>query len=126
MDPDRLYNPRHPPDAQHLVGALTVGYMNCRGQTGLNLEKQKQIELFILKNKVHILNLQEININSDGFKLCPVISSGYQVISNNSPTKYGTAVLVQNDLEVSNLQFDAAGRVIVFNVCEATIMNCLA
>ena len=124
MAPYSQYNPPHPPAAQQAGGVLTVGYMNCRGQSGLNFDKQKQIESFIVKNKVTILNLQEVDISDDSFKLCPVISSSYQVISNNSPTKYGTAVLVQNDLEVTNIQFDASGRVIVFNVCEATIVNC--
>ena len=124
MAPDTQCNLPPHRAAQQLGGVFKVGYMNCRGQSGLNLVKQQQIETFLVKNNLYVLNLQEIDISEDSFKSCPVISSSFLVIPNNSPTKYGTAVLVHNDLEVTNIQFDSAGRVIVFNICEVTIVNC--
>ena len=46
---------------------LSVGFMNIRGQTGLTDAKQRQIEHFLLREKLDVLNIQEININSDSF-----------------------------------------------------------
>ena len=74
---------------------LSVAYINIRGQTGLSSAKQDQIETFILRNKIDILHLQEINISEDSFSNCNTISSSYNLLSNNSPTKYGTASLVR-------------------------------
>ena len=54
---------------------------------------------------------------------CPTISSSFNIISNNSPTKYGTASLINNNLNVTNIQFDSSGRVIVFDVCDMTMGN---
>ena len=39
--------------------------MNIRGQTGLDLPKQLQIEKFIQTYRIDILNCQEINILED-------------------------------------------------------------
>ena len=52
--------------------SLTVAYMNIQRQTGLNVSKQTQIEEFLKKNKIDILNCQEINIEEDSFKSCSV------------------------------------------------------
>ena len=73
---------------------LVVAYMNIRGQTGLDISKQKQIETFINIYKPDILNLQEINISEDTFENCDAINSSYNIISNNAANKYGTASLV--------------------------------
>ena len=86
--------------------------------------KQAQIESFICKNKIDILNLQEVDLDKESFSACPVISSSFQVISNNSQNKYGTAILVKSELPVTNVQFDSHGRVIVLDVCGITVMNC--
>ena len=55
-----------------------IAYMNIRGQTGLSLEKQLQIENFLLQNDIDILHCQEINIEEDTFHECKVISSSYK------------------------------------------------
>ena len=123
MAPDGPCNSPPHLTASQSGGVLKVGYMNCRGQSGLNLVKQQQIETFLIRNNLLVLNLQEVHISDDSFNSCPVISSRYHVISNNSPTKYGTAVIVHNELDVTNIQFDSEGRAIVFNVCQATIVN---
>ena len=97
----------HPPHpAQQTGGEITVGYLNCRGQTGLNLVKQQQIENFVARYKVHIVNLQEVDLPRESFSNCPLITSLYQIISNNSPTGHGTAVLVHRDLEINIIQLN--------------------
>ena len=102
---------------------LVVAYMNIRGQTGLDISKQKQIEAFISYHKPDILNLQEINILSDTFENCDLINSSYNIISNNATNKYGTASLVSSDLNVSNIKLDTEGRTIVFDIENVTFSN---
>ena len=48
---------------------LTIAYINAVGQSGLTRPKQAQIESFILREKIYILNLQEIDINEDSFAM---------------------------------------------------------
>ena len=72
--------------------------MNIRGQTGLNVEKQLQIEHFIQQNSIDILHCQEIDISEDTFEECNYINSTFDIISINSPNMYGTASLVKNEL----------------------------
>ena len=61
-------------DSNH-TGTVTVAYLNIHGQTGLYTSKQKQIEDFLIKNQVDILNCQEINIEEESFNQCPYIIS---------------------------------------------------
>ena len=70
---------------------LKIGFMNIRGQTGLTSTKQLQIESFIIREKLDVLNLQEINIKEESFASCNTISSSFNIISNNAANKYGTA-----------------------------------
>ena len=100
-----------------------VAYINIRGQTGLSESKQAQIESFVIRNKVDVLHLQEVNITEDSFFHCNVISSSYNIISNNSPTKYGTASIVSTDLLPENILLDSNGRCIVFNIGNITLAN---
>ena len=102
---------------------LTLGFINIRGQTGLNSSKEAQIESFILNQKIDVLNLQEINICDDSFSNCDIISSSYNIISNNSPTKYGTACLIKSDITPENIQMDSSGHAIVFNISNLTLAN---
>ena len=67
---------------------LTITYMNIRGQTGLKIEKQVQIEAFIKQYKVDILHLQEVNIDRDSFSSCDFITSNFNILQNNSINKY--------------------------------------
>ena len=103
--------------------SLNIGILNICGQTGLIESKQERIECFILKHQLDILHLQECHISEDTFSKCAVISSSYNIVNNISSTKYGTASLVKNDLNVENVQFDSNGRVIVFDVCDMTVGN---
>ena len=102
---------------------LTVGFINIRGQTGLTLSKQLQIEQFIRNNNVDILHLQEVNIEEITFSECKLITSSYNVIANNSQNKYGTASLIKNELEAENIAMDKEGRVIIFEVGGITCGN---
>ena len=95
---------------------LKTSYVNIRGQTGLQIGKQLQIEEFLKHSKSDILNLQETHIVSDTFSDCHFITSNYSVISNNARNKYGTASLVKSDLMVENIMMDTEGRVIVFEI----------
>ena len=102
---------------------LVVAYMNIRGQTGLDISKQKQIESFINFHKPDILNLQEVNISEDTIENCDSINSSYNIISNNAANKYGTASLVSSELQTSNIKFDTKGRAIVFDIENVTFSN---
>ena len=63
-----------------------------------------QIEDFIKHHRLDILHLQEVDVHDDAFECCPVISSCFTIIPNNSPTQYGTASLVKNEIVVENVQ----------------------
>ena len=102
---------------------LTLALVNIRGQSGLNLSKQMQIQTFLQHNKIDILHLQETNILEDTFRNCNLISSSYNIIFNNSPSNYGTACLIKSDLETENLIYDAEGRVIIFDIGNLTFGN---
>ena len=85
---------------------MTIAYLNILGQTGLNISKQNQIEEFLKKNNIDILNCQETNIEEDSFSQCPYIISNYYILQNNTLNKYGTAVLVKNCLNAENIKND--------------------
>ena len=68
----------------NLENILKIAFMNIRGQTGLTNTKQLQIESFIIREKIDILHLQEINISEDSFSSCNTISSSFNIISNNA------------------------------------------
>ena len=102
---------------------LTIAYMNIRGQTGLSLSKQLQIQDFISQHQIDILHLQEINICDDTFSECNKICSAYNIFSNNSQSKYGTDSLVKSDLPVDSILCDTGGRALVFNINNLTFAN---
>ena len=102
---------------------LSIGFMNIRGQTGLNSAKQAQIQSFLLKNKLDVLNLQEIHICDDSFSDSNSISSSFNIISNNAPSKYGTASIISSDLVPESVFLDSNGRAIVFNIGPITLAN---
>ena len=71
-------------------------------------------------NDIDILHLQEINIVDDTFRNCNFINSSYNILHNNSHTKYGTASLIKSDLEADNLVLDTDGRVFIFDIVNLT------
>ena len=97
--------------------------MNIRGQTGLSLSKQLQIQDFISQNKIDIPHLQEIDSCDDTFTECKTICSDLNIFSNNSPYKYETASLVKSDLPVENSLFHTSGRALVLNINNLTFAN---
>ena len=64
--------------------SLVVATMNIRGQTGLDIGKQKQIEDFLKQNNIDILHCQEIEICESTFESCNFINSSYEILQNNS------------------------------------------
>ena len=90
----------------HSKSTITLAYMNVHGQTGLDETKQILIEKFIKSYKIDILQCQEINISEDSFKYCPIITSSYNIISNNAQNKYGTCSLVSNSFNIENVKND--------------------
>ena len=105
------------------MAVLQISYLNIRGQTGLQIGKQLQIEEFLKFSKSDILHLQEAHIETDTFKECNFITSNFSVISNNSTNKYGTACLVKTDLLVENIMMDTGGRIIIFDIAGVTFGN---
>ena len=108
---------------QEKSNILRIAIVNIHGQTGLNQSKQIQIETFLHHNNIDILHLQEINILEDTFSNSNFISSSYNILSNNSPTKYGTASLIKSDLEAENLVCDSEGRALIFDIGNLTFGN---
>ena len=102
---------------------LVISYMNIRGQTGLPIDKQMQIENYLKVNNCDILNLQEAQIDEDTFSECNFISSNYSILANNAENKYGTASIVKNDLNVENVMCDTKGRVLIFDIAGVTFGN---
>ena len=95
---------------------LTLGYLNIRGQSGLSVVKQIQIQDFIKHHSCDILHLQESNIDADSFSTCDMVSSAYNIIQNNSTTGYGTASIIKSDL---NYEIKDCGKKL--NVPQLTI-----
>ena len=79
---------------------LTLAYINLRGQTGLEVSKQVQIERFLQTYNIDILHCQEANIIDSTFEACNFINSSYGIITNNATNKYGTCSLVSNNLKL--------------------------
>ena len=103
--------------------SLTVGFINIRGQSKLNIEKQLQIEDFLKRYKCDILHLQETNIENETFSSCCYISNNYNIIHNNSLSQYGTASLVKSEFLVENVRCDSDGRVLIFDIQQMTFVN---
>ena len=91
---------------------IRILYINTYGQTKFTVQKQLQIEELIKLYNCDIVHLQETHFDDETFKHCPFIRNNYLVIPNNRLSKYGTASLIRNDLNVENVCFDANGRII--------------
>ena len=102
---------------------LTIAYLNIRGQSGLNIVKQLQIESFAKSNNCDIIHLQEAHIESETFSTCDFIQSSYNIIENNSTNKYGTASLVKSELSFENIRNDLDGRILLFDIGNMSFGN---
>ena len=109
--------------AKILNNKIRIGFMNVKGQSKLNVEKQIQIEDFLRRHKCDILNLQETNIEPETFSACNVISSNYSILANNSSNNYGTSSLIKSEFVVENVRCDSDGRVLVFDIDQYTFAN---
>ena len=102
---------------------LKLAFLNIRGQTSLNISKQNQIQDFIARNELDILHCQEIDLKEDTFSECNLISSSYNILTNNAMNKYGTASFVKNEFNLENINNDTEGRVIAFDIGNVTFCN---
>ena len=102
---------------------LTIAYMKIRGQTGLDVSNQLQIENYLKTYKDDILNCQEINISENSFSQCDYITSSYDFITNNAQNKYGTCCMVSNNFMIENVKLDTNGRIIAFNIENITFCD---
>ena len=82
-----------------------------------------QIEDLIKHLKSDIIHLQETDCNENVFEHCGFIKNSYTVITNNSPSGYGTTSLVKSSLNVENISLYTEGRIIVFDVEGTTFGN---
>ena len=105
------------------ITLFKTAFMNIKGQSGLNINKQIQIEKFIKKYNLDALHLQEINIDSDSFSTCEFLSSNYNIISNNSISGYGTATILRTDFSPENIKNDTKGRVQILDIGCITVAN---
>ena len=102
---------------------LTIAYLNSHGQTGMPINKQKQVEDFLRRKNIDILNIQEINVEEETFSQCNFISSNYNIITNNALNKYGTASLIRSECNPENIKMDTNGRGIFFDISGMTFGN---
>ena len=104
---------------------VTIGFINCVGQSKFPLSKQLEIENHVRSHKIDILHLQEIMIDETSFSECHYLRNNFNLFSNNTPgnTPYGTASLVRRDIEVTNIRTDNAGRIIIFDAAGCTWGN---
>ena len=99
-----------------VMSTIRIAYINICGQSGLNTAKKLQIQDFLRQNRIDVCHFQEIETETCTFNECSFISSMYNLVSNNSYNKYGTASLVSYNLPISNVQTDNNGRVIVIDI----------
>jgi exonuclease III len=114
---------------------LEIAYLNIHGQSKLGDSKQRQIDHFLSFHNIDILHLQESHLNPNTFDSCQYISENFETVYNNSPTKYGVASIIKNNLTYDNLRMDLSGRIIVFDIgnitffltltCPAVLMDLL-
>ena len=97
---------------------LKLAYINFKGQTGMVKQKLIQLETLIKAQRLDIINLQEVWVDSKIFLECPLINGNYQILTNNSRNNYGTSTLVSRNLKVDNVKIDSDGRVLIFDLPE--------
>ena len=105
------------------MSIIKILYINIKGQSKFTLEKQLQLADLIRHYDSDIIHLQESDVDENVFEHCHFIKNNFMLISNNSPTGYGTATLVKNSLTVTNIKLDTEGRVIIFDIEDNTFCN---
>ena len=98
-------------------------FLNIKGQSGLKLVKQQQIESLVIKYNIDAIHLQEVNIDEETFSDCDFLMSNYNILPHNSVNKYGTATLIRSELSPENLRCDTDGRVQIYDLGNITFAN---
>ena len=89
--------------------SIKISTLNCYKQGGMDSVKQKQIDNFKCHYKIDVLHLQEINIDEDMF-FEGFIYSNCNIYQNNAQNGFGTATIIKNHIEVTNIVTDTQGR----------------
>ena len=105
------------------MAILKISTLKCRGQTIMMLEKQLQIQYLLKTYNFDILMCQETLLDKEGFNQCEFIENSYNIITNNFKNEYGTCCFVKNLMNIYDIKFDTAGRVIIFNIENITFLN---
>lgn len=101
---------------------IKIATINCYKQSGLGQEKQEQIADFVKIHGIHVVHLQESQIDNDTF--CEgYIYSNFNVYPNNAPTGYGTATMVRNHLIVNKHLTDTNGRIQLIEIADCAFLN---
>ena len=105
------------------MAGLSIGNLNCRGQSKMSLAKMLQIQHTIRTNNLDLLFCQETYLEENNLEHCEFIRSNFDLIKNNAGNEFGTAVFVKNTFNTSDVCFDTEGRVIIFNIEDTTFVN---
>ena len=105
------------------MAGLSIATLNCRGQSKMTLAKMLQIQHTIRTNNLDLLFCQETHVEDNTLEHCEFIRSNFDLIKNNAGNEYGTAVFVKNTFNISDINFDTEGRVIIFNIEDTTFVN---
>lgn len=107
----------------NVKNSIKILYLNTYGQTKFTVEKQFQIQDMVIHYKCDIIHLQETDCKDDTFESCNFLNNNYNLIKNNSSSKFGTASLVKNNFNANDVSFDTEGRVIIFKIGSVTFSN---
>ena len=112
--PNTSGEPTSPPaphsNSNHPTGILKTAFINFVGQSSQTLAKITALGDFCQTKKIDVLGLSEANFDEVYINRCDFLSSNYQYIFNNASNGYGTAILVSNELTVTNIERDTQGR----------------
>ena len=83
---------------------FTIFYLNTYGQTKFTTEKQKQIQDLFSFYQCDLIHLQETDINDSDFENCHFLRNNFNILVNNSMTKYGTCSLIKDNYACENVK----------------------
>ena len=92
-----------------MASYLNIGFVNVFGQTGLKPDKVKRISDLTKEYNLDIVHLQETQVEFDSFEGDDFINNNFNIISNNSQSKYGSCSLVSSTFNYDNIRYDDAG-----------------
>ena len=97
--------------------------VNCQEQSKFSTQKQLFLQDFVNSNSLNVVFLQESNISKNTFKSCNFKRNNFSLIVNNAVNEYGTAMMIKNTMDVSNVNFDSVGRLTPLDCNNITLCN---